>query len=111
GKTGTATNEDGNVSSSWFVGYTPQLATAVMYVRGDGNDNINCLEPRGASCTPGYLVPYFGAAYPARTWTQAMDATLDDAPAEEFPEPAFKDAYQENQEPLPSFTPDESSDS
>ena len=26
GKTGTATNADGNVSSSWFVGYTPQLA-------------------------------------------------------------------------------------
>ena len=23
GKTGTATNGDGNVSSSWFVGYTP----------------------------------------------------------------------------------------
>ncbi len=111
GKTGTATNEDGNVSSSWFVGYTPQFATAVMYVRGDGNDNINCIEPRGASCTPGYLVPYFGAAYPARTWTQAMDATLDDAPAEEFPEPAFKDADQENQEPIPSFTPDESPDS
>ena len=42
GKTGTATNDDGNVSSSWFVGYTPQLATAVMYVRGDGNDNLNC---------------------------------------------------------------------
>ena len=69
GKTGTATNEDGNVSSSWFVGYTPQLATAVMYVRGDGNDNLNCIEARGKSCTPGYLVPYFGAAYPARTWT------------------------------------------
>jgi hypothetical protein len=56
-------------------------------------------------------VPYFGASYPARTWTQAMDATLDDAPAEEFPEPAFKDADQENQEPLPSFTPDETPDS
>ena len=23
GKTGTATNDKGNVSSSWFVGYTP----------------------------------------------------------------------------------------
>jgi len=34
GKTGTATNDDGDVSSSWFVGYTPQMATAVMYVRG-----------------------------------------------------------------------------
>ena len=34
GKTGTATNDDGDVSSSWFVGYTPQISTAVMYVRG-----------------------------------------------------------------------------
>ena len=31
----TTTDE---VSSAWFVGYTPQLATAVMYVRGDGNE-------------------------------------------------------------------------
>ena len=109
GKTGTATNENGNVSSSWFVGYTPQLATAVMYVRGDGNDNINCIEATSQTCTPGYLVPYFGASYPARTWTQAMGATLDDAPVEEFPEPAFKDASQED-EPAP-FTPEPSPES
>ena len=64
GKTGTATNADGNVSSSWFVGYTPQLATAVMYVRGDGNDNLNCKNKNGKNCDPGYLVPYFGAEYP-----------------------------------------------
>ena len=49
GKTGTATNDKGEVSSSWFVGYTPQLATAVMYVRGDGNDQLE-----------GFLPTFFG---------------------------------------------------
>ena len=41
GKTGTATNDKDQVSSSWFVGYTPQLATAVMYVRGNGNEQLD----------------------------------------------------------------------
>ena len=50
GKTGTATNGDDNVSSSWFVGYTPQMATAVMYVRGKGNEPARRLP-----------APFFGA--------------------------------------------------
>ena len=40
GKTGTATNSKDDVSSAWFVGYTPQISTAVMYVRGDGDDRL-----------------------------------------------------------------------
>ncbi len=58
GKTGTATNDKDEVSSAWFVGYTPQLSTAVMYVRGDGDDQLD-----------GWLPSYFGAVYPAQTWT------------------------------------------
>jgi membrane peptidoglycan carboxypeptidase len=77
GKTGTATNDKGDVSSSWFVGYTPQLSTAVMYVRGDGNDALN-----------GYLPSYFGADYPTRTWTEAMRRALVGAPVKQFPPPA-----------------------
>src|SRR4029079_2994635 len=92
GKTGTATNADGNVSSSWFVGYTPQLSTAVMYVRGDGNDNLNCVEKRGEDCTPGYLVPYFGAEYPTKTWTDVTRQALDDTPVLQFPPPANVEA-------------------
>jgi membrane peptidoglycan carboxypeptidase len=105
GKTGTATNNDGNVSSSWFVGYTPQLSTAVMYARGDGNDNLNCKKPTGKICDPGYLVPYFGAEYPTRTWTEAVRLTLDDAPVEEFPPPANVKAKQDDHAALPTFTP------
>ena len=97
GKTGTATNDKGDVSSSWFVGYTPQLSTAVMYVRGDGNDALN-----------GYMPSYFGADYPTRTWTEAMKQTLDDAPILEFPPPANLDAKQDDHEPLPTFTPEPS---
>ncbi len=41
GKTGTATKTGGAVSSSWFAGFTPQLSTAVMYVRGVGNGQLD----------------------------------------------------------------------
>jgi membrane peptidoglycan carboxypeptidase len=94
GKTGTATNDDGDVSSSWFVGYTPQLATAVMYVRGDGNDALN-----------GYMPSYFGADYPTRTWVEAMRESLDDKPIEQFPPPANVEEKKDDHQPLPTFTP------
>jgi membrane peptidoglycan carboxypeptidase len=79
-KTGTATNEDEDVSSSWFVGYTPQVSTAVMYVRGKGNQALN-----------GYLPSFYGGDYPASTWTSVMTALMDGMPVEDFPEPAFVD--------------------
>jgi membrane peptidoglycan carboxypeptidase len=80
GKTGTATNSKDQVSSSWFVGYTPQLATAVMYVRGDGDDQLD-----------GWLPSYFGAEYPTRTWTDVMKRALEGQPVESFPPPANVD--------------------
>jgi membrane peptidoglycan carboxypeptidase len=80
GKTGTATNADGDVSSSWFVGYTPQVSTAVMYVRGKGNGALN-----------GYMPSYFGADYPTRTWTAVMEAVLAGTDPEDFPPAAFVD--------------------
>jgi membrane peptidoglycan carboxypeptidase len=80
GKTGTATNKDGDVSSSWFVGYTPQVATAVMYVRGKGNEALN-----------GYLSSYFGANFPTFTWRAVMQRVLEGTPTEDFPPPAYVD--------------------
>ncbi len=74
GKTGTATNDDDDVSSSWFVGYTPQVATAVMYVRGKGNEALN-----------GFLPSYFGANYPTYTWRAVMQAVLEGTEPEDFP--------------------------
>ncbi|MEO7421288.1 MAG: transglycosylase domain-containing protein, partial [Ornithinibacter sp.] len=80
GKTGTATNDDGDVSSSWFVGYTPQVATAVMYVRGKGNGALN-----------GYLSSYFGANFPTYTWRAVMQRLLEGVSSEDFPPPANLD--------------------
>jgi membrane peptidoglycan carboxypeptidase len=96
GKTGTATNKKGDVSSSWFVGYTPQLSTAVMYVRGDGNDALN-----------GYLPSYFGADYPTRTWTATMRAALEGTPVAQFPPPANVPATNTSAShaPAPTYTP------
>ncbi len=77
GKTGTATNGDGEVSSAWFAGYTPQMATAVMYVRGKGNEQLE-----------GWLPSYFGGSYPAETRTAIMTSIMEGLEIAEFPEPA-----------------------
>ena len=79
GKTGTATAGADNaqrVSSSWFVGATPKLATAVMYNRGVGNEDLE-----------GYLNPFFGGTYPAMTFKAYMDVAIDPADCGTFPPP------------------------
>jgi membrane peptidoglycan carboxypeptidase len=91
GKTGTATalfKGSERVSSSWFVGYTPQLSTAVMYVRGDGNDPLD-----------GYLNPFFGANFPTQTWTAYMKTALQGQPIVRFPAPTQPVA------PRPTYVP------
>jgi membrane peptidoglycan carboxypeptidase len=95
GKTGTATAQScatcaEHVSSSWFVGYTPQLATAVSYTRGDGNDPLD-----------GYLDTYFGADYPTETWTAYMTAALQGTKVIGFPQPGNLSGTQ----PTPPYHP------
>jgi membrane peptidoglycan carboxypeptidase len=80
GKTGTATDDKGHVITSWFSGFTPQVATAVMYVRGDGRQPLE-----------GYLPSYFGADYPTLTWTAAMKKIMASYPVQSFPPAAFVD--------------------
>lgn len=80
GKTGTATAGAGHnqhVSSSWFVGFTPKLATAVMYNRGSGSGRLN-----------NYLPTYFGGEYPARTFQMYMNQAVDPNNCGSFPSPA-----------------------
>lgn len=81
GKTGTATagaDDDQHVSSSWFAGITPKLATAVMYNRGVGNENLE-----------GYMLPtFFGGQTPARTFRTYMNAALQGTECGTFPPPA-----------------------
>jgi membrane peptidoglycan carboxypeptidase len=102
GKTGTATNSQNQVSSSWFVGFTPQASTAVMYVRGDGDNQLD----------GGWLPPfngaagYFGAGYPTATWAAVMKADLAGQPVEQFPPAANVPARQtDHTPPPPSIAP------
>lgn len=104
GKTGTATAEDPNggkdfTSAAWFVGYTPQLSTAVMYTRSGDNGRPKPLE--------GYLDCEFGGCYPARTWAAAMRDALEGEPIESFPPPAYVDgdAPESGHAPAPTKTP------
>ena len=78
GKTGT-TNDN---KSAWFVGYTPQLATAVMMVK-DGANN----QPVSLSGTGG-LSTVTGGSFPARIWTDYMKAALEGQPVQQFDRPA-----------------------
>jgi membrane peptidoglycan carboxypeptidase len=101
GKTGTATNSLDQVSSSWFVGFTPQLSTAVMYVRGDGDDQLddNWLPPYNGAAG------YFGAGYPTATWAAVMKLDLAGEPIEKFPPPANVEAKQTDHTPAPTVAP------
>lgn len=78
GKTGTATfgsDDDQHVSSSWFAGFTPKLATAVMYNRGaNGNGDLE-----------GYMLPFFGGQIPAKTFAAYMNSALDASDCGSFP--------------------------
>jgi membrane peptidoglycan carboxypeptidase len=78
GKTGTATagpDKDQHVSSSWFAGVTPKVATAVMYNRGKGNEDLE-----------GYMLPtFFGGQTPARTFKAFMDKAVDPSDCGTFP--------------------------
>ncbi|MCZ4499437.1 MAG: glycosyl transferase, family 51 [Marmoricola sp.] len=87
GKTGTATNDDKHVITSWFVGFTPQVATAVMYARGTG------YQPIDDGYLPAYQGSsgYFGANYPTLTWTAAMEGISAGTESEKFPPPANVD--------------------
>jgi len=94
GKTGTATKDGGAVSSSWFAGFTPQLSTAVMYVRGTGNGQLD-----------GWLPEFFGGSYPARTWTAIMQRDMEGLEIEEFPEPALLDERDPPSDDYAPYTP------
>lgn len=83
GKTGT-TNDN---KSALFAGYTPELATAVMFVK-DGPDG----QPVTLSGTGG-LQKVTGGSYPARIFTAYMKGALADKPVTKFA-------------PLPTGAPD-----
>lgn len=74
GKTGTA--QDNN--DAWFVGYTPELATAVWV--GFPGAQISMRPPTTA-------ITVYGGTYPAQIWQRFMSAALAGRPATPFPTP------------------------
>jgi membrane peptidoglycan carboxypeptidase len=96
GKTGTATTDAGHVRSSWFVGYTPQLVTAVMYSRGNGNEPLD-----------GYLDTFYGGEHPALTWAAVMRRALEGEDILEFPPAANLEqtVAGHSPTPTPTYTP------
>src|SRR4051794_16159865 len=79
GKTGTATGPNGGNENfnAWFIGFTPQMSTAVWY----GNANRKKPVTTGGA-------PLYGGAPPAATWQQMMDGALQGKSVESFPPPA-----------------------
>jgi len=77
GKTGTTDNN----MSAWYVGYTPQLATAVMMAKSDKAGNMVTLEGTGGMSSVN------GGSFPAQMWTAYMRGALEGQPVETFPMP------------------------
>ncbi|MCF1509460.1 transglycosylase domain-containing protein [Streptomyces glomeratus] len=82
GKTGTT---DGN-KSAWFVGYTPQLATAIDMFRMDDNENNKSREFLKMYGTGGKKEIH-GASFPAEIWHDYMLQALKNEPVKTFPTP------------------------
>ena len=78
GKTGTT---DGN-KSAWFVGYTPQLATAVMMAKDDASKLPGSLSGTGG------MAKVTGGSFPTAIWTAFMSQALASQPVAQFPAPA-----------------------
>ena len=82
GKTGTAGVKD-DVVSAWFVAYTKQVSTAVMYVAGDdGNSDLDPYARPGDST-------FFGGTYPASTWRDYMIQATEGQDVKAFDPPAW----------------------
>jgi membrane peptidoglycan carboxypeptidase len=82
GKTGTT---DGN-RSAWFVGYTPQLSTAIDMYRLDDNEKNKgrtFLKMFGT----GGQEKIHGASFPAEIWHDYMAQALKNTEPENFPKP------------------------
>ncbi len=75
----TGTTDDNK--SAWFVGYTPQLAAAVLMAKEDSSG-----KPISLSGTGG-LSTVTGGSFPAAIWTAFMKGALEGSKVLEFPPP------------------------
>ncbi|HVE76779.1 MAG TPA: PBP1A family penicillin-binding protein [Actinomycetota bacterium] len=70
GKTGTSQN----YADAWFVGYTPELVTAVWVGYPDGQIPMRSVHGQRV----------FGGTFPAMIWARFMQAALDGKPVTDF---------------------------
>ncbi len=75
GKTGTVLN----YWNAWFVGYTPQLVTAVWMGHDNGLSPLIGID--------GFSGGMFGGDAPAKTWGQFMKLAMATQPPLDFPVP------------------------
>ncbi|MFB7510521.1 penicillin-binding protein, partial [Streptomyces broussonetiae] len=95
GKTGTTDD----YKSAWFIGYTPQLTTAVSMFKEDAK-NAGLQSMQGV----GGFSKVFGADMPTEVWTGYMSAALQGQPVQQFP-PAPQLGHGSNEFGAPSATP------
>ncbi|MGW2781768.1 transglycosylase domain-containing protein [Streptomyces populi] len=99
GKTGTT---DGN-KSAWFVGYTPQLSTAIGMYRLDDDETKKNREFLQMYGTGGEKTIH-GASFPSQIWRDYMEVALKGQPAKPFPVPE-EIGEVINEAPSPTPTP------
>ncbi|MFH8976517.1 transglycosylase domain-containing protein [Streptomyces sp. NPDC017890] len=101
GKTGTT---DGN-KSAWFVGYTPQLSTAISMFRYPDDESVKerkFLEMYGT----GGEKEIHGASFPSRIWKDYMEDALKDTKPAKFPKPEpIGEVVNDTPPPSPSPSP------
>ncbi|MER6711276.1 MULTISPECIES: transglycosylase domain-containing protein [unclassified Streptomyces] len=97
GKTGTTDD----YKSAWFIGYTPQLSTAVaMFKENPKNSGLQSMAGVG-----GYS-KVFGADMPTQVWLGYMTAALQGRPVLSFPAaPQLGQGANENGAPSPGPSP------
>jgi membrane peptidoglycan carboxypeptidase len=83
GKTGTTDNS----AQSWFIGYTPQLTTAVWVGTPDNQNNTRSMQNLQLGNTF-YSGPIFGATIAAPIWKQIMDRASVGMPFLDFAAPS-----------------------
>lgn len=94
GKTGTA-NED---TAAWFIGYVPQLATAVWVGHSEGTESMF-----GATINGVYHRYTFGGAIAAPIWQEYMSAVTSGMEPQGFEDPRDREVYGEKQ-PVPDVS-------
>ncbi|NHI20096.1 transglycosylase domain-containing protein [Phycicoccus endophyticus] len=99
GKTGTTENHN----QGWFVGYTPQVATAVWTGNVVAADKNGALYTLNGKCFGDYgcFSKVFGNTVSAPVWAATMKRITEGMPAKDFPAPSEK-ARRGDLDPIPS---------